>query len=930
MMPKLRFVMVCAMGVLLTACGGGGSGSSKSSSSSTSGTATVADAPVTGSGIFQGSTVVGVHYRAELNGQVKEGETDAEGKFQFISMGGVISPVTFSVGGVTLGTVTPSTVSGAYTMNVVDLVDTKDADASTKALNIQRFLNTINTSGNDGVIQVSSAVRKALNGESVKLNEVSVGDFEAQANALVGTLVSASARPSGTTLVSANAVKSHMQETKSQIDAMRVATFEITTGADSVLADGKSQVLIRVQATKLGGGNLTGGLVQFQTTAGTLGSESNLCDPATTATTSVDKVTDASGMAHVMLTPRCQTASAVVSVSLGGKIIFKTIQFSAASAASANSTLTVSPKSLAADGRSTATVTVSLKDGNGNPVPDKTPVTLLTDAGSVASPSGTTTSGRATFTFTAASSNGTANLTVSEYGFLKETITMGVVSSTGGKPSSIQMSAGSNRIFVKGVGKTENTSVTIQVRDDAGDPIKESALGYGESLNNLRVTLKTHPQGGEIMTGIGRTSSAASSADVETKTSSSSVSAIAVRTTNGSATITLTSGTRPGNVELQVEALDKDGSTVLATAVAQLVAIASGPAHSITLSEALKDGVVNLKDYGRGGVYCRLGSALVTDRYGNAVPDGTAISLNLLDTVLSTGTTGSIASGATLSDTVGVFTTGVTQPSTGLTRSIQAGDQVLIEKLVSAGNRRRFVTVAPTSASAVSVNTAYTESVTGLTYYVGASLHGGAIHGYSGTQGCDPTQLITGVATTVGGVAPIRVTYPASADVIQLGCLTYSGDVYPTTDNTRFPNKSGQLFVVAAVNDANDVSASGSTVVTKGKFCYSAVTPATMTAFPTSFGVGNGQTFNILITDSGSVPIPNVSIGCTAVVTNNASGTLTIGIATTPVITSQSGVAQFTANITRAGAAGATADTGTITCTSQDFVASTTISVTVP
>ncbi|MBF0181175.1 MAG: Ig-like domain-containing protein [Magnetococcales bacterium] len=866
---RLHFVLVCVLTTLLAACGGGGSGSGSSSGASggsSSSSSSSTSVTQTGVGVFQGSIVTGVHYRAELAGQVKEGETDGEGKFQFIQIDGSVSPVTFTVGGVTLGSVTPPSASTSYTMNVVDLVDTKDADASAKALNIQRFLNSINTTGNDNVIQVSPSARAALAGQNVKLNEVAVADFDTRANSLIGALVSASALPSGTALRSAEAVKSHMQETKSRIDALRVDGFDVSVGSETVVADGTSQVSVRVKATKTGGGELAGGLVKFQTTAGTLGGESNLCAANATTTTSVERVTDASGMAYVMLTPQCQTASATVSVSLGGKIVFKTIQFVSSGAMSANSSITVGQNSLAADGRSTTTVTVTLKDANNNPVPDRTPVTLLTDAGSVSS-SSTTASGRATFTFTAGSSAGTATLTVAEYSFLRATITMGVISSTGGKPSSIQMASGLQQIFVKGVGKTENTSITINVKDDAGVLIKEDTLGYAETFNNLRVTLKTRPQGSEYISGIGRTATATSSTDVESKTSTATTNYIAVRTTSGSATITLTSGSRPGNIELQVDAYDVDGSTVLASAVSPIVAIASGPAHTITLTEAVKDGIVNLNDYGKGGVYCLIGSALVTDRYGNAVPDGTAIALNLLDTVLASTASGSIAaSSADLTDAATNFSNASVTLS-GVNRTIQAGDQVLIASGVAAENRRRFVSSINTTT--LTTNAAYTEtSALASNYYVGASLYGGAIHGYSGTQGCNPAQLTTGVATTTSGIAPVRVTYPANKDTIKLGC-----DVTNTND-TRFPlfaplNRSrGQVMIVAAVNGQSDTSASGSTSVTTGKFCYTAMSPATITSFPASLKISTtaitNPTITVTLKDAGSVPIPYESVQCTA------------------------------------------------------------------
>ncbi|MEO5331523.1 MAG: hypothetical protein H7839_05820 [Magnetococcus sp. YQC-5] len=884
-------------------------------------------------GIFQ-PIVTGIHYQAELNGKTVKGETDAKGKFQYISDGMINSPVTFSVGGVTLGTVTPPAAigGGPFTISALDLVNSKDLDAYVKGINILRFLLTINAQDSFDIIKISSTLREStvLAEVNKKLHEIQVADFDASINAVIASLDRANLLRTGVPRINGTATlvvndDSVIDAMMSQIDAARVDTFDITVGADSVLADGKTQVLIRLQAKNVNGTALNGGLVHFQTTAGTLGSESNLCLTTTAVTTSVKKITDASGSAHVLLTPQCQTANAVVSISLGGKIVLKTVRFTPGPAVKENSSIVVNPKTLSADGKSTATVTVLLRDANNNPVADKTPVTLLTDVGSVVDSSSTTVSGRATFVFTAALINGDAHLTVSEYGFLAETISMGVVSSTGGKPNSIQIAAGQKQIFVGGVGKTENTGIAIQVKDDVGDPINETTLEYAHDFNNLRVTLKSHPQGGETIAGIGRKTNAVSATDVETKISTATVNSILVRSTNGSATITLTAGTRPGIVEFQVEALDKDGK-VLAQAVSPLVTIASGPPHNITLSEANKDGIVNLKDFGKGGVYCRLGSALVTDRYGNAVPDGTTISLNLLDTVLARGTTGSItANDPNLTDQAAAFNTAEVSLS-GVARKIQPGDQVLIEKSVTAQNRRRFVSSWPNTATSLPTNASYIDSANGLTYYVGASLFGGAIHGFSGIIGCDPSQLTTGMATTTGGIAPIRVTYPANTDTIQLGCLNYDRvtDLYPDIDR-RFPNRSGQVLLVAAVNDVNDVSASGATVVTKGKFCYSAAAPAVITAFPGA--MSQSGSFSILLKDDGAIPIPYVNVVCTSSKSNDISNALNISISSTnPIMTDAFGVATFTATIT--GGGGATPDTGTIACTG--FGTATTISVTVP
>ncbi|NGZ07654.1 MAG: hypothetical protein G8237_15025, partial [Magnetococcales bacterium] len=866
-------------------------------------------------GVFLGSTVVGVHYTAQRDGVTMEGETDAEGRFRFFSTTSGISPVIFSVGGVVLGTVTPRNTAGLYPINVHDLIAPADAEIETKAVNLQRFLTTLNTVPSGTDIVITAAQRSALTTTTADLSQLTVDRFDAEATTLVNTLVAANALPTGTTLVAANTVLTHLRETKSGIDAARVSSLTITAGAESVLADGATRVAIQVQANDLDGNPMSGGLIHLETSAGTFGNEANLCQESTTVTTAVDRITDANGRAVVMLTPRCQTANAVVTATLGGMIVMKTIPFTPGPAVASNSSILVNPTTMPADGRSTATVTVSLRDQYNNPVRDGTPVTLGTDAGSVqGNATVNTVSGRATFTLLAASTSGDAHLSVAQHDFLAATVTMGVVSSTGGKPNALQMSSSQQQIFVRGVGRAENVGISIQVRDDAGDPIQETALNYPVNFNNLRVILRTRPQGGETIAGTGRKSDATSAADVETKISSAISNEILVRTSGGSATISLTSGVRPGIVEFQVDALDVDGTTVLASAVSPLIVIASGPPHAIVLTEAYKDGVVNLSELGSGGVYCQMGAVMVTDRYGNAVPDGTTISLNLIDRILASSTDGVItASSNRLTDSNATFNSDGVDLA-GVHRGIQPGDLLLIDQQVEARDRRRFVESVG-SATILNTNANYASSMSGVGYTVGASLQGGAIHGYNGQQGCNPGSLTTGVARTTGGVAPIRITYPANRETIQLGCLGYASDGSYSNVDTRFPNRSGQVMVVAAANETNDVQQSGITWISKGKFCYKPISPAELTASATTLNeINNGeiQSFTIEVLDSFWVQVPFQEVECKATILDNQSGSMVIGLHNETAMTDLAGNARFW--VTISGGGQTIPDTGNIEC----------------
>ena len=68
-----KWVLFASM-FFLAGCGGGGSGEEK-------GTEEVTERAF---GVFRGSVVVGVYYRAVLDDAIREGTTDSEGKFEWI------------------------------------------------------------------------------------------------------------------------------------------------------------------------------------------------------------------------------------------------------------------------------------------------------------------------------------------------------------------------------------------------------------------------------------------------------------------------------------------------------------------------------------------------------------------------------------------------------------------------------------------------------------------------------------------------------------------------------------------------------------------------------------------------------------------------------------------------------------------------------
>lgn len=70
-------------------------------------------------------------------------------------------------------------------------------------------------------------------------------------------------------------------------------------------------------------------------------------------------------------------------------------------------------------------------------------------------------------------------------------------------------------------------------------------------------------------------------------------------------------------------------------------------AHSIVLTYPITESIENLG----GGVYKRIGKAIVTDREGNPVPDGTKVYFNIIDSIFAKGTISS-NDGDSIADTV--------------------------------------------------------------------------------------------------------------------------------------------------------------------------------------------------------------------------------------------------------------------------------------
>lgn len=612
-------------------------------------------------------------------------------------------------------------------------------------------------------------------------------------------------------------------------------TFIEPNGDGEITADGASFTLLRATILDINSVPVEGVSVSFSTSVGDFNSVGS-------AIRATSVTTDSNGLAELFLFSQTAVDTAQVKASVGGFNKTVLIDFVPGVADASNSSISSSPASLPADGSSTTTVTVILADAEGNRINDGINITLQTTAGVITSANPVpTSSGQVEFTLKSSSESDIAALSVKELSGLSGSVSFG--SKSDNESANIILSAAQSNLSVAGVGQTENTSINISIVGVDGDPINETNWGAG--VNTARVSFKSRPNGGEFLSGVN-----ASDTVVDTRATGS----IEVVTINGSAQINLQAGTLPGVVEIQVEALDKDGNAYSnsVSSILSQVSIASGPAHTLVFSFPVTNAIENLNDATPRipGFYRKSGGLTVTDRYGSAVPDGTVINLGLTDSVIAWGTSGGVtASSATLTDLGAVLSgdtaTGFTAAMVtrnGADRFIQDNDRILAFN-AQAEDKLRFVAdTSLSTATSVTGQAGYTATASNLNYIVGASLLGASIAGYDESN----DKLTNGLAITKDGLAQIRFTYPADINSIATGRNT-------DLDTRVQPYNSGKVYLIA------QASSSGATVINSSSD-FSPIAGYTVTASIAKTSGSN--TFFIGVEDGGdqvSVPFTGVS-----------------------------------------------------------------------
>jgi len=624
-----------------------------------------------------------------------------------------------------------------------------------------------------------------------------------------------------------------------------IQSLSLTPVNTEIVADGTSNTALRAEVVDIDGNPVIGETVAFDTSYGEF--QSTGLQSATTDTNDF-------GIAEVILTSAADPGLAVVMASIPSAGVSDQVEVNFVPGPPSSdptiSSITVQPSSIPADGTSTAEVTVTLADANNNPVSDGTSVSLYASMGDITSANpAPTASGRATFTITAPTTTGTADLYLFDYPTISGSLGFGTI--TSGDPSSILIDSVSNsEIAVTGVGKTDNTTVTVRVVDETNSTIANASDDY-----TLLVSLLAKPDGGEFLSGEDPGGGVVQNSDE-----------IEIGLPSGTASFNLKSGILPGVVEIRLEVLD---TTLLSpyklsppvVTVSPQISIASGPPHSMALSAPSLNAVANLNDGGEAGIpqtpgfYSRKAGLIVTDKYGNAVPDGTTINLGVLDTVISSGNTGSkIAGDSQLTDGSANFANdSVTRG--GLVREIEPNDRVVLFDVVAA-DKSRFVTT-PIGVTTLPVIKSYTNTASNIEYAVGASELGATIYG---TDGTDATK---GTVQTENGLGQLRLVYPANKNRILVGCY---GD--PTIDTRHQPAGSARVITVFTSSDEN-VS-----MVDKGTLCFSAIAGLTLGAVPEALS-SDGSVELSLVDGGDEVPLPFVGVTATYTI-DTGSGPINI------------------------------------------------------
>lgn len=356
-----------------------------------------------------------------------------------------------------------------------------------------------------------------------------------------------------------------------------VAGIILRSGANSLIANGTSSTLISATLITAAGTPAADGItVTFTTDLGRF-----TVDGAKTATATTG---DGSGVVVVpFISEKDVVGTATIVVNVRG--VAQSIQIALTGAgAPAGILLSVDATTIAIFG--TTGVTAQVLDADGNPVTDGTAVFFTTSlAGTGVTASSTTVDGFASAVFSAGTQSGVATITASS-GSASASISITIESGPAGSLEFV--SAAPTVIGVLGSALPQKATITFRVRDVNGNPVADGTP--------VTFTLISGVGGGETL------------------------EPVQVGTTAGVASTVLTSGTVSGPVRVQASVTI---GTITLTSTSTNVSIAGGSPSGAHLGVA--PAFRNIAGLVTQGIICPV-AAIVGDRFGNPVPQTTAVS----------------------------------------------------------------------------------------------------------------------------------------------------------------------------------------------------------------------------------------------------------------------------------------------------------------
>ena len=458
--------------------------------------------------------------------------------------------------------------------------------------------------------------------------------------------------------------------------------------ADGVLpADGQATTVVTATVRSTGGQPVGDGtVVSFSATGGSF-------LPSATAAT-------ADGTATVTYVAGTQAGPVVITATVGG--VTQTASVSLEAGPVASLSILPSLSRIPPDGQTPTRLLIRAEDSTGNPVDGTVSVsaslgTLWVDSPDEAVASVDLVNGEGTVNLSA-TENGTATVRAAMNDLETSTeIEVGFLSS--GEPANVLFTLSQDSVSVAGVGEDEVATLDITVVDEGGNPIDDTP-------DNVQVEIVEGPNAGETIAGAAMGSSATLS------------------TTNGRVSADFRSGTSPGTVRIRVRVV-AGGSL---TATAPKITVVSGPPFSLVLGRSNA-----ITDNGDGTLSHEC-FAIVSDQYGNAVADGTAVYFGQVYNVKWSGTDGRVTEGSD----------GFESASADfVTAGVVPGDTLIL--LTGAPRGGYLVESVDASGTSLDLFTALGAGASGVSYVVGNSVGGGTL---------------TDLSPTENGIATATLTYP--------------------------------------------------------------------------------------------------------------------------------------------------------------------------